>query len=361
MTTTNKRKRRGRLDSPSDIWKKEPEIIQHFLNRRADYEQLCTEVAYILKKCVTNSAIEISDIPSRAKTLESFLEKVVRKDYRNPLLDITDFAGVRVVCLYIKDLEKIEAIIANEFDIIERVDKLRSQGTDRFGYGAVHFIVKLGDRPSGARYDNLKDLLCEIQVRTVLQDAWAIIDHHLFYKQVCDVPEQLIRKLNSLAGLLETADDQFEHVRSERNAYLSQVRDQQNDAQKFLSNEINIDSFQEYLTWKFKNMKLSSYDGQFARLFQAIDRRKYRTLADIDSVVDKSAEMRTKITKDLGLLNPTFPTDDSATNQLAMAFFVSDSSFRRKSQKPAWQELVKKHRRKPRNRKPKTSGPFTKR
>jgi ppGpp synthetase/RelA/SpoT-type nucleotidyltranferase len=60
------------------------------------------------------------------------------------------------------------------------------------------------------RYDDLKKLVCEIQVRTVLQDAWAIIDHHLSYKQESDVPKILRRKLNSLAGLVETAHDQFD-------------------------------------------------------------------------------------------------------------------------------------------------------
>lgn len=210
-------KRKGSLSS-DDLWHNDPDLIRQFIERRPDYEQLCAEVAYILRKRLQSKNIEYSTVLYRAKTLNSFFNKLNRKKYSNLLTEVTDFAGVRVVSLYVSDLKLIEAIIQKEFDVVEKIDKLKEKTSDQFGYLANHYIVKLGRRSSGARYDDLKNLVCEIQVRTVLQDAWAIIQHHLVYKHESKVPKDIHRKLNSLAGLLETADDQFDNVRDKREA-----------------------------------------------------------------------------------------------------------------------------------------------
>ncbi|HRH41928.1 MAG TPA: hypothetical protein PKY82_09810, partial [Pyrinomonadaceae bacterium] len=191
------------------MWVKKPEIIKQFLDQRSDYEKLCAEVAYILTRHLNNAQIEFSTITHRCKTLNSFLEKVQRKSYHDPITEMTDFAGVRVVCLYIDDLPRVEKVIAEHFEITEKIDKLTYKRTDEFGYGAIHFVVKLGKTSSGARYDDLKDLVCEIQIRTVLQDAWAIIDHHLVYKNESNIPSFLRKKLNLLAGNFESADEEF--------------------------------------------------------------------------------------------------------------------------------------------------------
>ncbi len=80
-----------------EIWQNNPIIIRQYLDIRRDYDQLCTEVEYILRKQVINCEIEISSISSRAKTLNSFLEKIQRKNYDNSFEQLTDLAGVRVV------------------------------------------------------------------------------------------------------------------------------------------------------------------------------------------------------------------------------------------------------------------------
>lgn len=155
---------------------------------RRDYEQLCAEVEYILRKRIADRGIETSSITSRAKTLNSFLEKLQRKHYESPFEQLTDLAGARVVCLYRSDIAKVADIIRAEFVVAEDVDKLDELGVDQFGYGARHFIVRLGKTSSGARYDDLKNLPCEVQIRTVVQDAWAIIQHHMVYKRESQVP-----------------------------------------------------------------------------------------------------------------------------------------------------------------------------
>ena len=206
-----KKKSTGRMNRPkaSDPWRDNPETVKRFIEQEPDYERLCDEVKYVLKKRIGDAGIEVSTIAARAKTLASFLEKTQRKSYAEPFTEIDDFAGVRVVCLYTKDIPVIEEVIRAEFDVVEKIDKLADKEPDQFGYGAIHFIVKLGGEMSGARYEDLKHLVCEVQVRTVLQDAWAIIDHHLVYKRESAIPKIIQRRLNGLAALFEIADDQF--------------------------------------------------------------------------------------------------------------------------------------------------------
>src|SRR3954447_23257501 len=177
-----------------DLWAAQPHVIRKFLELRPRYASLGEEVAYILRTAIRRAGIEFAAITFRAKTMESFCEKVARKKNSSPLSEITDFAGVRIVYLYKSDKEKLEALIEKEFNVIEKVDTGETSDPAKFGYGALHYLINLASGSSGARYDELKNLTCEIQVRTILQDGWAIVAHHLSYKQEADVPPQLRRK-----------------------------------------------------------------------------------------------------------------------------------------------------------------------
>jgi putative GTP pyrophosphokinase len=65
--------------------------------------------------------------------------------------------------------------------------------------------------PEWSAYQGMR---AELQVRTVLQHAWAAIDHKLAYKRESDVPKGLLRQLSRVSALLEVGDEQFEAVRS---------------------------------------------------------------------------------------------------------------------------------------------------
>jgi ppGpp synthetase/RelA/SpoT-type nucleotidyltranferase len=285
--------------SPEDLWQSNPEVIKRFLQIRPDYEQLCGEVEYILRKKVAAQGIETASISSRAKTLKSVLEKLQRKHYERPFEQLTDLAGVRVVCLYGSDIANVAKIIQAEFKVIDDVDKLDELGVDQFGYGARHFIVQLGRSSSGARYDDLKQLACEVQVRTVVQDAWTIIQHHLIYKRESQVPTQLQRKLNSLAGLFETVDDQFERIREEREAYVAGIRGSVGEP-AFLKTELNLDSLKEYLRWRFPGRAIERWDGQARLVLDPLLMNGYRRLADVERIVDATTSARAEVTRDLG-------------------------------------------------------------
>ena len=269
-----------------DPWVNSPDLIRRFSDIRPHYEKLCSEVQYILQKRLQAAGIETASVTCRAKTLGSFLAKVDRKSYSDPFKDVADFAGARVVCLYLDDIPAIEGIVQAEFEVDARVDKLAEKKPNEFGYGALHFVVRLGEKSSGARYDDLKDLRCEIQVRTVLQDAWAIIAHHLVYKNEDAIPSTIQRQLNGLAGALETADNQFQQIRKQRQAYVEEVRGSRDEPTRFLATELNLDSYREYLQWRFPDKPVDAFEGQLATNFGITQEAGYRTLADLHNALD---------------------------------------------------------------------------
>ena len=269
------------------LWKENTEFIKRFIDRQPDYEKLCAEVAYILNRELNKAEIEFSTITYRAKSLDSFLEKIQRKSYGDPFAEITDFAGVRVVCLYIDDLEKVGAIIAENFEVVEKIDKLTNRKADQFGYGAIHFVVRLGKNASGARYDDLKNFVCEIQTRTVLQDAWAIIDHHLVYKNESNIPTILRSRLNLLAGNFRSADEKFSDLRAEREEYLKRVEDSEIDAGQFLLNELNLDSFVRYAQWKFPGLPPGTEVLDVPFYLKPLTEMNLRTLGELDETVER--------------------------------------------------------------------------
>jgi putative GTP pyrophosphokinase len=271
------------------LWKENTDAIKRFIERQPDYEKLCAEVAYILNRELNKAEIEFSTITYRAKTLNSFLEKIQRKSYRDPVSEITDFAGVRVVCLYVDDLERLEKVIARNFETVEKIDKLTNKKSDQFGYGAIHFIVRLGKNASGARYDDLKNLVCEIQTRTVLQDAWAIIDHHLVYKNESSIPTVLRSRLNRLAGDFESSDQKFSDLRAEREEYLRKVQDSEINSEQFLENELNLDSFVRYAQWKFPELPAGTEVLDVPFYLKPLTEMNLRELRDLDEIVNRGA------------------------------------------------------------------------
>lgn len=279
------------MDSPlNKIWKERPDIIRLYYDALPNYERLCGEVKYILEKEVKNAGIEIGHLNSRAKALGSFCEKIERKSYKNPFNEITDLAGVRLVFLYSSDKKRLEKIVEENFEIHDKVDKISDQGVEKFGYGALHYVVSLKEQHAGARYDDIRNVLCEIQIRTILQDAWAIVAHHLSYKHEDDIPNELKRKLHALSGLFETADDQFERINYARTEYQNKIKVSISANSSFLLEEdINLDNLIAYMSWKFPNRDTSHKEAA-ADLLDELNKFGYRKLKNIDDAVNRAID-----------------------------------------------------------------------
>jgi ppGpp synthetase/RelA/SpoT-type nucleotidyltranferase len=221
------------------------------------YDQLGKVLNQDLEKLLEDKNIDIFSVDCRIKDVESYLDKIKRKTYDNPIKDITDICGLRIICYYTSDLDKIYSLIENEFVVVDMVDEGELLEEDEFGYLSRHYIVKLKENwlktPS---YRNLDDVEAEIQIRTILQHAWADISHKLYYKKKVQIPNQFERRLNSMSCILENSDLQFDSLRVDREKYISEMSGKAIDNGTFdVEQELNLDSLQAFLDFHFEDRK----------------------------------------------------------------------------------------------------------
>jgi len=175
----------------------------------ADFKRLADEVEFAIEGAVPAS-VKLHGSSVRVKDRSSYLGKILRKGYTDPLSEVQDLVGARVVCLYASDLPRIRELIATLFEIVEEEDKVNSGPVDTFGYMSMHYICRLQRTSTGPRYEGLHGLTFEVQCRTILMDAWANVSHHLAYKGEASIPKPLKRDFHALAGLFYIADSHFE-------------------------------------------------------------------------------------------------------------------------------------------------------
>lgn len=166
-------------------------------------------------------------IESRTKDVHSFRDKVSRptKSYVSPVEEITDLSGIRIITYYQDEADRIGQLIESEFSVdVENSLRHQPEGAE-FGYTSRHYVIQLPAKRTGLpEWSELAGLKAEVQVRTVLQHAWAAVSHKLQYKREDDVPIQLRRKLFRLSALFELADDEFISLRSASGEVLRSIK-----------------------------------------------------------------------------------------------------------------------------------------
>jgi len=190
--------------------------LAEFRAAQPKYETLKTFLLDILEKKI-KSQIPLANIGGRTKKFVSFADKLIRKNkYNDPLRELTDLAGLRIIVHLPSEVEIAGRIIRETFHIDEAnsLDMLSRLGADRFGYRSVHYIVEiLKDKPAGIKIpSSLIGLKAEIQVRTIAQHAWSDIGHDRLYKGACEISEYWKREANRVAALLEAADEEFQRL-----------------------------------------------------------------------------------------------------------------------------------------------------
>ena len=256
-------------------------------NVRPLYKNLVGEILFGLRRNLREGGFTGTEVQGRAKEIDSFLEKCSRKEYADPLSEITDLAGVRIICQFTTDIEQIESLIRNMFVVHETVDKTADLGTDRMGYQGLHLIVSLGGGHEGPRYDDLKKLRAEIQVRTILQDAWAHISHSLAYKSEASVPDRELRELNNVASLLEVAQEIFDRSSATRKEYSKTVESKRGSSD-FLQQPIDRETVSAYTRWKYPDLPVNERIQEL--LIRDMDHSRYRQLAHIDQAVEDAKD-----------------------------------------------------------------------
>jgi len=182
------------------------------------------------------SSAEISKIEGRVKDKEECIQKFSRK-YRPGLESsetpyqiadhISDLIGLRVVCLYEDQIAAIRDTLCDHFNVIGMTDKIANveNTEDSFGYKGLHLDVRLSDaRAAMPEYRPYAGFSFEIQVRTIVQDSWSVLDHKIKYKK--SIPNRLKRRINTLAALFELADREFREIRVATDEEIRRAQDE---------------------------------------------------------------------------------------------------------------------------------------
>jgi len=267
--------------------------IESYRQTKPMYEAYCTILKTILTKCIEHKKIKYHSIEARAKDIEKFGDKATipaiennnEPKYKNPLSEITDMAGVRIITFFPVTIEEIDKVINDEFNVIEKSNKNDLlEKEEKFGYQSVHYLVKLNDeRNRLSEYVNFNGLIAEIQVRTILQHSWAEIEHDIEYKTSITIPKSIKRRFLALAGLLEIADREYQSIQNDNEALKEQSRKSVKSG-KLNEIEITGDSLKAYLDKKYGTdgrMKKFSYEYTASTLIKI----GFRNLKQIDECV----------------------------------------------------------------------------
>lgn len=214
------------------------EAVQAYVQRQPELERATEGFTALLTDALDDAGINYLTVTGRTKSIESFAGKSARVVdgqllYPDPLEQITDQIGLRVITYVRDDVDAVAQLLAQELTVLQDRDmgqETADQG--RWGYSSRHLVIAVdSSRTLTPEQEALRTLTASVQVRTVLQHAWAEFEHDIRYKGT--VPEEhapdLNRRFTLAAGLLELADKEFSAIRDRLQAAMPERRDPESD------------------------------------------------------------------------------------------------------------------------------------
>jgi putative GTP pyrophosphokinase len=216
------------------------------------HERLKAAASSLLENILKEHSIEYLSVQGRVKPFNSAFDKTGRKNYKKPQEELTDLTGIRVVTFLENQVIQVGKAIRRLFEVDDKnsLDRASILGQDKIGYRSTHFVCSLGrKRESLPEYEGLGELKFEIQVRTVLQHAWAELAHDRSFKFGPGLPAHIERKLNLYSGMLEVVDAGFETISNEIDDYRKSLETKTlNQISSIEINNLSLDKFVETLS-----------------------------------------------------------------------------------------------------------------
>ena len=196
------------------------EAVRAYAARQPHLAAATAGYVTLIRTLLDDAGIDYLSVTGRTKSVASFAAKANRVEggaplYPEPLEQITDQIGVRVITYVHSDVAAVAELLADELTVLDDRDLGEETArSGRFGYASRHLLVRVPDDEQ-AGHEELAGERASVQVRTVLQHAWAEFEHDIRYKG--NVPEDaaadLDRRFTLAAGLIELADREFATIR----------------------------------------------------------------------------------------------------------------------------------------------------
>ncbi|WP_010237588.1 MULTISPECIES: GTP pyrophosphokinase family protein [Clostridium] len=174
-----------------------------------------------------NEYSPIEFVTGRVKEISSILEKAKKLNLTLDEIDsyMEDIAGIRIMCQFVDDTERVADLIRQRQDMLVINEKDYINNVKDSGYRSYHMIVKYPLNLAEGK----REILAEIQIRTLAMNFWATIEHSLNYKYKHDIPVEIREKLKNAADAAFQLDGQ-----------MLEIKDEIKDAQKLFEVKSNL-------------------------------------------------------------------------------------------------------------------------
>lgn len=217
----------------------------------------------------------IEQVTGRVKTVSSILEKMQRKHIPVDEMEeqVEDIAGIRIICQFVEDIEKVSELIEKRNDIEIKSEKDYIKHMKPSGYRSYHLIVYY----TVETLNGPKKLQAEIQIRTMAMDFWATIEHSLQYKYKSNIPQHIKGRLSNAADAIIALDNEMSTVRSE-------IMDAQNSSQMQINLVTDILNNIENLYKLSNKREVAKIQDEFYKIYALNDLeqlKRFHTQLDI--------------------------------------------------------------------------------
>lgn len=196
-----------------------------FIDQETEFRQMMMMYSCAIKEVKTKLQVlndelsikrqrnPIEFIKTRVKQPDSIASKLRRKGYpvtvQSVFENLSDVAGVRVICAFIDDIYKVADMLTAQDDIelIKRKDYIKNPKMN--GYRSLHLIIEVPVFFS----DHKEQIRVEVQIRTIAMDFWASLEHQLKYKKDIDDAESIMYELRACADVINRTDYHMQSLR----------------------------------------------------------------------------------------------------------------------------------------------------
>ncbi|RLU50953.1 GTP pyrophosphokinase [Streptococcus iniae] len=155
----------------------------------------------------------IEFVTGRVKSVDSIKKKMIMRGVleENIAQDIQDIAGLRVMVQFIDDVEEVLHLLRKREDMTIVYERDYIHNMKESGYRSYHVVVEYPVDTIEGR----KNVLAEIQIRTLAMNFWATIEHSLNYKYSGDFPEEIRTRLSTTAKIALELDEEMRKIRDD--------------------------------------------------------------------------------------------------------------------------------------------------